>query len=67
MLVFLQRFHTKIGAAMADASTWPSLAAVIGGAVSVPSPYSYVVIVFGIIGVIMKGGNNVASNPDPNK
>lgn len=63
----LKRFHTKVGAALADASTWPSLAAVIGGAVSVPHPYSYGVMICGVVGVFLKGGNNAANNSQPDK
>lgn len=62
MKEFFDLFHTKISSALSDASTWPSLAAVIGGAVSVPPPYSYGVIICGIIGVFMKS-NNTENKP----
>lgn len=58
----MKLIHTKIGAALADPSTWAGIAAVITGAAIVPAPYSYAVIACGVVGVLLKGGGN-ASGP----
>lgn len=54
--------HTRVGQALADASTWPSLAAVVLGAYSLPSPWRELVIGFGVIGVLLKGGRHVSDD-----
>jgi|GEM_PF-6489324 len=55
-------FHTRIGPALTDASTWPSIAGIVTGGYLLPSPWRELVIGCGVVGVLLKGGGH-ASGP----
>ena len=49
--------HTRISTALADPSTWPSIGAVVTAAAALEGWPRSAVIVCGIIGILLKGGN----------
>ena len=49
-------FHTKIGPALADGSTWASIAAGVTAAALLPQPFNYVVAAMTVPGALLKGG-----------
>jgi hypothetical protein len=51
-------FHTRIGPALSDASTYGALAAIVTAAVALPDPFRWVVIALGVPGVLLKGGKS---------
>jgi hypothetical protein len=52
-------FHTRVAPALLDASTWPSLATIVTAAAILPSPFSWIVILLAVPGVILKGAAKV--------
>ena len=56
-------FHTKIGPALADGSTWASIAAGITAAALLQYPFNYVVAALTVPGALLKG----AASQEPPK
>ena len=48
--------HTRITSALADASTWPSIATIIAGSAAFEGWIRAGMIICGVIGVLLKGG-----------
>lgn len=48
-------FHTQIGPALRDPTTWATLAAGITAAAALPSPWSYIVGALTVPGALLKG------------
>jgi hypothetical protein len=53
-------FHTKIGPALRDPTTWVTLAGGMTAAAALPSPWSYIVGALTVPGALLKtpGGGN---------
>ena len=49
-------FHTKILPALRDPSTWLGLAAAVTAAAAMDAPFSYLVMILSVPGIVLKGG-----------
>jgi len=49
-------FHTRIGPALADPTTWAGLAGAITAAAALPSPFNFIVALIAVPAIVLKGG-----------
>ena len=52
-------FHTKIGPALLDPSSWASFVAGAVGYAALPAPFNYIAVVCSIPGILLRGNSAV--------